>query len=73
MAGDGEREALHLRELRTREQRGVRSLVAALLSAPAFRHDVSEAEALEASLGLNVDVEIAHVQYLDFKTGFAGP
>jgi hypothetical protein len=31
------------------------------------------AEALEASLGPDVDVEIAHVQYLDFKTAFAGP
>src|SRR5258708_29482272 len=31
------------------------------------------AEALEASLGPDVDVEIAHVQYLDFTTALAGP
>lgn len=31
------------------------------------------AEALEASLGPDVDVEIARVRYIDFKTAFAGP
>lgn len=31
------------------------------------------AEALEASLGDQTDVEIGHVQYVDFKTAFAGP
>ena len=30
------------------------------------------AEALEASLGDHTDVEIGHVQYVDFKTAFAG-
>lgn len=30
-------------------------------------------DALEASLGDEADVEIGHVQYLDFKTAFAGP
>ena len=31
------------------------------------------AEALEASLGPDAAVQIGHVQYLDFKTAFAGP
>lgn len=31
------------------------------------------AEALETSLGKYADVEIAYVQYVDFKTAFAGP
>ncbi len=31
------------------------------------------AEALENALGDAADVEVAHVQYLDFKTAFAGP
>lgn len=31
------------------------------------------AEALEASFGPDASIEIGHVQYLDFKTAFAGP